>query len=125
MALFDELVKNDMAKGAALGAGLALAVPVLITALWPVVRPMARSAIKAGLMAYEKGREGIAELSEEFEDLVAETQEELRAERVASEEANATQAPPTASTEAEAQSSEAGETIAEADPVERAEGDVA
>jgi hypothetical protein len=85
MALIDELVKNDIAKGMALGAGLALAVPALVATLWPVMRPVARSAIKAGLIAYEKGREGVAELSEEFEDIIAETQEELRTDRMANE----------------------------------------
>jgi hypothetical protein len=83
MAIFDQLVKNEMAKGVALGAGVALVVPAVIAAMWPVIKPLARSAIKASLLAYEKGREGIAELNEEFEDLVAETQEELRAERQA------------------------------------------
>jgi hypothetical protein len=93
MAIFDQLVKNEMAKGVALGAGVALVVPAVIAAMWPVIKPVARSALKASLLAYEKGREGIAELSEEFEDLVAETQEELRAEREAafqSEQAAAT-----------------------------------
>jgi hypothetical protein len=85
MALLDEFVESDIAKGVALGAGVALAVPVLLVALWPMVKPVARTAVKAGLLAFEKGREGMAELSEEFEDLVAETREELRTKRVARE----------------------------------------
>ncbi|MGD8911713.1 MAG: DUF5132 domain-containing protein [Candidatus Thiodiazotropha sp.] len=100
MALIDELVKNDIAKGVALGAGLALAVPALVATLWPVMRPVARSAIKAGLIAYEKGREGIAELSEEFEDLIAETQEELRADRMANENGSVVESAPSPSDEA-------------------------
>jgi hypothetical protein len=99
MALIDELVKNDIAKGMALGAGLALAVPALVATLWPVMRPVARSAIKAGLIAYEKGREGVAELSEEFEDIIAETQEELRTDRMATEKSRAAEPAPTPSDE--------------------------
>jgi vacuolar-type H+-ATPase subunit E/Vma4 len=38
---------------------------------------MARSALKAGVMAYEKGRETLEEISETVDDVVAEVEEEL------------------------------------------------
>lgn len=72
MAQSDELI-----KGVAIGIGAALLIPVAVTALAPIVRPVARSAFKAGLTAYEKARETLEELSEEVEDMVAEVEEEL------------------------------------------------
>ena len=68
---------EDLIKGAALGVGVALLVPVALVALAPVIRPFARTALKAGLLAYEKGRETLEELGETFEDVMAEVEEEL------------------------------------------------
>ena len=68
---------DDLIKGAALGLGLAVAVPVVIAALMPVIRPIARQALKAGIYAYEKGRETIEGIGETVDDLVAEVEEEL------------------------------------------------
>jgi hypothetical protein len=72
------MIRNDdLLKGVAIGLGAALVVPVVISALAPVVKPLARSALKAGVWAYEKGREGLEELSETVDDIVAEVDEEL------------------------------------------------
>lgn len=72
---------EDLLKGAALGVGVALLVPVALIALAPVVKPLARSALKTGLLAYEKGRETLEELGETFEDVMAEVEEELTESR--------------------------------------------
>jgi hypothetical protein len=72
------MVRNDdLVKGVAIGIGAALLVPVVITALVPVVKPIARSIFKAGLMVYEKGRERVEEMGEAVEDMVAEVEDEL------------------------------------------------
>jgi hypothetical protein len=72
------MVRNDdFIKGAALGLGVAILVPVAVAVLMPVIRPMARSALKAGILAYEKGRETLAEFGETVDDIVAEVEEEL------------------------------------------------
>ena len=76
---------DDLLKGAALGIGVAILVPVAVAALMPVIRPMARSALKAGIWAYEKGRETFDELGETVDDLVAEVEEELLDAREAEE----------------------------------------
>lgn len=68
---------NDLLKGAAIGLGAAVLVPVVIAALMPVIRPMARSALKAGIYAYEKSRETVEGIGETVDDLVAEVEEEL------------------------------------------------
>jgi hypothetical protein len=64
-----------------LGVGLAVLVPIAATAMAPMLRPMARSALKAGMIALERGREAAAELGEMVEDVMAEVQDELRAAR--------------------------------------------
>ena len=68
---------DDLMKGVAIGIGAALLVPVVITALVPVIKPLARSAFKAGLLAYEKGRETLEGFGEAVEDMVAEVEDEL------------------------------------------------
>lgn len=68
---------DDLIKGAALGIGVALLVPVAMVALAPVLKPLARSALKTGMLAYEKGREAVEELGETLDDVRAEVEEEL------------------------------------------------
>jgi hypothetical protein len=82
---WSELLKNESVRNAAIGLGLAVAVPVAVSVIAPLIRPLARSTIKTGLVAYEKGRETVAELGELMDDLVAEVREELRIEREAVE----------------------------------------
>jgi hypothetical protein len=75
MALFD--IKDETAKGLAIGLGVAVLAPLALTALSGFGRPAARAAIKAGLIMYEKGRETFAEMGEVFDDLVAEARAEM------------------------------------------------
>jgi hypothetical protein len=81
MAQLDDMLTSDLAKGVMIGLGLAVLVPLAATAMAPMLRPMARSALKAGLIVLEKGREAAAELGEMAEDVMAEVQDELRAAR--------------------------------------------
>jgi hypothetical protein len=86
----DELLKNDTAKGVALGLGVAIAGIAAIPAIISVGRPFARAALKSSLLLVEKGRETIAEISEDLEDMMAEVKAELVADKTefsASEEA--------------------------------------
>ena len=81
-----------MARGYTSGlmTGLALSVAAaFLGPLWrPAVsrwgRPAAKAAIKQGLVAYEIGRERLAELGETVEDVLAEAQVELATERLQS-----------------------------------------
>ena len=77
----DELLKNETARGVALGLGVAALVLAALPAVASVGRPLARAAIKSGLLLIERGREAIAEAGEELEDLVAEVRAELVAEK--------------------------------------------
>jgi hypothetical protein len=75
------LLKSEAMKNVAVGLGIAVLVPLAVRVLAPVLRPLARSTLKAGILAYEKGRETVAELGEVVDDLVAEVQEELQEAR--------------------------------------------
>lgn len=65
-------VNRDMVKGLALGVGVGLLAPVVFPALGRVARPGMNAAIRAGVLAWERGRETLAELGEYAEDMVAE-----------------------------------------------------
>ena len=54
-----------------------LAAAVVAPALIPALRPIAKSIIKAGLIAYDQGRVALAELNEHTGDIMAEARSEL------------------------------------------------
>jgi len=68
---------DDLMKGVGIGLSAAVLLPVVFSTLAPVLRPLARTALRAGVMAYEKGREVFEEFGETVEDVVAEVREEL------------------------------------------------
>ena len=70
--------RGDLLTGAAIGAGLAVLVPVVFSAMLPVVRPLVRSAVKNGIMLYEKGRETLEEFNEAVDDMRAEVEQEMQ-----------------------------------------------
>jgi hypothetical protein len=78
MPKFDELIQNDIARGVAIGVGVAAAGAFLL----PSVRPVARAVLKTAILSFEKGRELVAEAGEAFEDIVAEVKAELASERL-------------------------------------------
>lgn len=65
-------MNRDLLQGLAIGVGLGLAAPILVPTLGRAMRPMARAAIRQGVLTYEKARESMAELGEYAEDMVAE-----------------------------------------------------
>lgn len=77
MALFENLLKNDAGKGLAIGIGVAILAPVVVPVIATISRPVARAAIKNGIVLYESGREKFAELGEFVDDMVAEAKAEL------------------------------------------------
>ena len=79
MAIWDYSPKAGVWTGIAIGVGLLVA-PVVIPMIATAARPVAKAAIKGGLMLYEKGREMLAEVSEVVEDLAAEAKSEVQAE---------------------------------------------
>jgi hypothetical protein len=84
--LFEDALKGgNVLTGLAVGIGLVVLAPAVV----PALRPMAKSMIKAGVVAYEQGRQMLAELSETTSDLVAEARQELAAAPVAAKAAGA------------------------------------
>lgn len=84
MPKLDDIVKNGTPLGIAIGLGAAVLASAIVPTLPAIVRasrPTARAAIKSGLVLLEKGREVMAEASEEFEDMLAEVKAELQQER--------------------------------------------
>lgn len=78
MPKIDDLLKSDVARGAAIGVGVATVAAFLL----PAARPVARAVLKTGILCFERGRELVAEAGETFEDLVAEVKADLAAERL-------------------------------------------
>lgn len=80
---------TGIVTGVALSLGAALLGPLWRPALGRWVRPATKGAIKQGILAFELGRERIAELGEKVSDIVAEAQFELAAGRLHEQEAEA------------------------------------
>jgi hypothetical protein len=75
---------SGLMTGLALSLAAALLGPVWRPAVSRWGRPVAKAAIKQGLVAYEIGRERLAEFGETVEDMLAEAQVELATERLQS-----------------------------------------
>jgi hypothetical protein len=75
MGLFEDALKGSW--GAALvGVGVALVAPTVLPAVGAALRPLAKSAIKGGVMLYDTVKEGVAEAGEQITDMVAEVRAE-------------------------------------------------
>jgi hypothetical protein len=70
---FEDLVEDLGIPGIA----AIVLLPVIVPVAAGVVKPMAKAAIKGGIVIYEKGKGVIAEVGETLEDLVSEAKAEL------------------------------------------------
>jgi len=61
----------------AVGAGAVLLAPIVIPFVAGIMRPVAKTAIKGGLLAYEKAKVITTEAIESLEDLAAEAKSEI------------------------------------------------
>jgi hypothetical protein len=77
------VASNGLVGGMLMGLGAAVAVSAAVVVLAPSVRPMARTALKLGILGAEKAREIGAELVEALDDAAAEVREEIRVSRAA------------------------------------------
>lgn len=73
-------LKDNAVTGIFIGVGAALVAPVVLPVLASIARPMAKTAMKGGVLLYERGREKFAETSEHFQDMAAEVKAELAEE---------------------------------------------
>jgi hypothetical protein len=90
MAGLDDLFKGNIVTAVAIGIGAVVLAPVVLRAS----KPLAKAAIKGGIIAYEKGREAFHEVSEVVEDMVAEVKAEMVEAAEAAEETVAEVAAP-------------------------------
>jgi hypothetical protein len=96
MALLEDMVdvmKGNVWTGLAVGLGAAVLVPVVLPAVARATKPVAKTAIKAGLVLFAKGRETVAELGEVAEDVYAEAKSELEHRREGAVEHHGESAP--------------------------------
>jgi len=76
MALLDDVLKGgNLMTGLAIGVGALIAWPLIS----PIARPVAKSVIKGGLLAYRQAEEVFAGAIEGIGDIVTEAQQELGA----------------------------------------------
>ncbi|WP_051440815.1 hypothetical protein M728_002172 [Ensifer sp. WSM1721] len=75
MAILEDAFKGNVMTAVAIGIGAVVLRPIVV----PVVRPLFKAALKAGLVAYDQGRVAVAELGEGYEDLMAEARAEMSA----------------------------------------------
>ena len=73
----EDIFEDAGISGVAAGIGALVLAPILIPAVAKIGKPMAKAAIKTGIVFYEKTKGAIAEAGEVFEDMVAEAQAEL------------------------------------------------
>ncbi|HAZ45041.1 MAG TPA: DUF5132 domain-containing protein [Cyanobacteria bacterium UBA11369] len=72
-----ELVEDMGAPGIVAGVGAIFLAPLLIPAVAKIGKPIAKTIIKGGIVAYEKSKGAFAEAGEVFGDIVAEAKSEL------------------------------------------------
>jgi hypothetical protein len=80
MAATENLFKGSLWTGLAVGAAVVVLGPVLLPALARVGKPAAKTALKAGVVLYDRGRETAARMAELAEDVFAEVRAEMAAE---------------------------------------------
>lgn len=68
--------QNNPTRTIAIGVGVLVLTPAVI----PLLKPVAKAAIKGGVSMYEKTKAAIAETGEVFGDIVAEAKAEVAAE---------------------------------------------
>jgi len=77
----------DLPKSLLVGVAVAVLAPVLLPVVGAAVRPILKTAIKGGILLYNKGRELVAEAVESVEDLTAEAKAEMEPKAAAPEAA--------------------------------------
>ena len=73
-------MKGNIVTGLAIGIGSAIIAPLVVPALSKAAKPLAKAAVKGGLVLFETSKEKLAEAHELVDDLLAEARAELAAE---------------------------------------------
>jgi Protein of unknown function (DUF5132) len=75
------LIEVELVPGILIGAA-AMAMPNLLPKLGKALRPLVKEAVRAGYSLAGRAREGVAEVGEQFQDVVAEVKSEQHATEV-------------------------------------------
>ncbi len=75
-----KLVKGANVQTLAIGVGVAVVAPVVLSMTNGTLRPFARSLVKTGLQWGGKVKAATAEARESFDDMIAEVQDEICSE---------------------------------------------
>lgn len=82
MAFFDDMFKGgNIGSSLAVALGIAVVGPLLTPVIGGILRPVTKAVVKAGLLAYDVGREGFERLNEASGDIVGEVRAELDHDR--------------------------------------------
>ena len=73
-------MKGNIVTGLAIGIGSAIIAPLVVPALSKAAKPLAKAAVKGGLVLFETSKEKLAVAHELVDDLLAEARAELAAE---------------------------------------------
>jgi hypothetical protein len=87
MAWYESLTESlggSAASNVLIGAAAVILAPIVVPAVLAGMRPLAKAAIKGGVLVFDKTREVFAEAEEQMSDLVAEARAELAASAAAS-----------------------------------------
>jgi hypothetical protein len=76
MALEDLFKGGNIVTGLAIGVGATILAPLVAPAVSGMLRPAAKAVIKGGIVAYDWGRQAMAEVSEAASDMAAEVRAE-------------------------------------------------
>lgn len=83
MAFFEDMFKGgNILTGVVVAVGATVLVPVVAPVIGSLLRPAAKAAIKGGILAYDRGRQAVAQLGEMASDVAAEAR--VDAERATS-----------------------------------------
>ena len=73
MAFFEDMFKGgNILTGVVVAVGATVLVPVVAPVIGSLLRPAAKAAIKGGILAYDRGRQAVAQLGEMASDVAAE-----------------------------------------------------
>lgn len=80
-----DFFKGASGRGFAIGVAAAWVAPVVLPVIASAAKPLGRAALRTAIMAYEKGRETVAEINEVIDDIVAEVRADLEARALGAE----------------------------------------
>lgn len=82
MALWESITDSlgeSLLPNLLVGAAVIVLAPVVIPAVLAGLRPVAKTAVKGGVLIFEKARETVTDVGEHISDLMAEARTELSA----------------------------------------------